>query len=92
MISMAKVTEMRGHWEHFFRHFAGKVERRNLWFRLHQTLFFIVSRDWVWECWAFCFKCFSKLDPGMSFYDLLSDLGSNREPKWSLWDTIAGIN
>ena len=67
MILMAKVPEMGGHWEHFFRHFAGRLEKRNMWFRVHQTLRFMVSRGRVWECWASFFKWFSKLDPGMSF-------------------------
>ena len=71
VILMAKVPEVRGHWEHFSRHFAGRLERQNLWFRLHQTLLFMVSRGRVWECWASFFKWFSELDPGMYFFDLL---------------------
>ena len=75
-----------------FTHFAGKLERRNLWFRLHQTPLFMVSRGRVWECWASFFKWFSELDPGMYFFDFLWDLGSNREPKLSLLNTISAIN
>ena len=92
VILMAKVPEMRGHWEHFSRHFAAKLESWNVWFRVHQTLLFMVSRGRVWECWASFFKWFSELDPGMYFFDFLWDLGSNREPKWWLLDTISAIN
>ena len=92
VILMAKVPEMRGRWEHFSRHFAAKLESWNVWFRLHQTLLCMVSRGRVWECWASFFKWFSELDPGMYLFDFLWDLGSNREPKLSLLDTIFPIN
>ena len=71
LILVAKVSQMRDPWDHFSRHFAAKLEKRNLCFRVHQTLLFMVSRGWVWKCWVFFFKWFSKVDPGMSFCDFL---------------------
>ena len=64
MILMAKLHEMRGHWEHFSRHFAAKLEKGNLWLRPDQTLLFMVSRGWVWKCRATFFKWSSEVDPG----------------------------
>ena len=71
LISVSKVSQMRAPWEHFSRHFAAKLERRNLWFRVHQTIVFMVFRGWVWKYWATFFKWFSKLDLGVSFYVFL---------------------
>ena len=92
LISVAKVFQIRDPWDHFSRHFAAKLENRNLWFRVHQTPLFKVSRGWVWKCWATFFKWFSEVDLGMSFCDFLWDLGSSRTPKWALFQTNSCIN
>ena len=85
---VAKVSEMGITWAHFSIHFAGKLERWNLWFRVSQTPLFTVLRGWVGTCGATFSKMFSKMALGMLFDNIFWILGSKGEPKWALRATF----